>query len=145
MSATVVIEWRALAPVLLVLIAGILGILAEAVVPKAHRFFAQVFLTVASIAVALFFVVTNWRRGLGGPIAMGSMMLDRPTYFIWGALLVFGLMAILIFAERQVNGGVSTFAASAATVPGSRAEAEASAARLEHTEVFPLALFALAA
>ncbi|HVK45404.1 MAG TPA: NADH-quinone oxidoreductase subunit NuoN [Micropruina sp.] len=144
MSATVVIEWRALAPVLLVLIAGILGILAEAVVPKAHRFFAQVFLTVASIAVALFFVVTNWRRGLGGPIAMGSMMLDRPTYFIWGALLVFGLMAILIFAERQVNGGVSTFAASAATVPGSRAEAEASAARLEHTEVFPLALFALA-
>ena len=144
MSATVVIEWRALAPVLLVLIAGILGILAEAVVPKAHRFFAQVFLTVASIAVALFFVVTNWRRGLGGPIAMGSMMLDQPTYFIWGALLVFGLMAILIFAERQVNGGVSTFAASAATVPGSRAEAEASAARLEHTEVFPLALFALA-
>ncbi len=140
---TAVIEWRALAPVLLVLVAAILGILAEAVVPKAQRFFAQVFLTVASIVAAAAFLVANWRAGLGGPVAMGSMMLDGPTYFMWGALLVFGLGAILVFAERQLNGGVSAFAASVATVPGSRAEAEASAARLEHTEVFPLALFAL--
>lgn len=140
---TAVIEWRALAPVLLVLVAAILGILVEAVLPKAQRFFAQVFLTVASIVVAAAFLVANWRAGLGGPVAMGSMMLDGPTYFIWGALLVFGLGAILVFAERQLNGGVSAFAASVATVPGSRAEAEASAARLEHTEVFPLALFAL--
>jgi NADH-quinone oxidoreductase subunit N len=140
---TAVIEWRALAPVLLVLVAAILGILIEAVVPKAHRFFAQVFLTVASTVVAGAFLVANWRAGLGGPVAMGSMMLDGPTYFIWGSLLVMGLAAILVFAERQLNGGVSTFAASVATVPGSRAEAEASAAKLEHTEVFPLALFAL--
>jgi len=140
---TAVIEWRALAPVLLVLIAAILGILIEAVAPQRHRFFAQVFLTVASIVTATAFLLANWRAGIGGPVAMGSMMLDGPTYFMWGALLVFGLVAILVFAERQLNGGVSAFAASAATVPGSRAEAEASAARLEHTEVFPLALFAL--
>lgn len=137
------VEWRAIAPVLLVLIAAILGILVEAVVPRVHRFFAQVFLTVASIIAAAAFLVANWRKGLGGPVAMGSMMLDAPTYFMWGALLVFGLISILVFAERELNGGVSAFAASAATVPGSRAEAEASAARLEHTEVFPLALFAL--
>ena len=140
---TAVIEWRALAPVLLVLVAAILGILIEAVAPRAHRFFAQVFLTVASIVVAAAFLVANWRAGVGGPLVMGSMMLDGPTYFMWGALLVLGLAAILVFAERQLNGGVSAFAASVATVPGSRAEAEASAARLEHTEVFPLALFAL--
>ena len=140
---TAVIEWRAIAPVLLVLIAAVLGILVEAVVPVVHRFFAQVFLTIASIVVAAAFVVANWRAGIGGPVVMGSMMLDGPTYFSWAALLVFGLAAILVFAEREVNGGVSTFAASAATVPGSRAEAQASAARLEHTEVFPLALFAL--
>ena len=137
------VEWRAIAPVLLVLIAAIRGILVEAVVPRVHRFFAQVFLTVASIIAAAAFLVANWRKGLGGPVAMGSMMLDAPTYFMWGALLVFGLISILVFAERELNGGVSAFAASAATVPGSRAEAEASAARLEHTEVFPLALFAL--
>ncbi|MFT4218203.1 MAG: NADH-quinone oxidoreductase subunit NuoN [Micropruina sp.] len=140
---TAVIEWRALAPVLLVLVAAILGILVEAMMPRAQRFFAQVFLTIASVAVAAAFLVANWRAGVGGPVAMGSMMLDGPTYFMWGSLLVLGLIAILVMAERQLNGGVSTFAASAATVPGSRAEAEASAARLEHTEVFPLALFAL--
>ena len=140
---TAVIEWQALAPVLSVLAAAILGILIEAVVPRAQRFAAQVSLTVVSIAVAGAFLVLNWRAALGGPVAMGSMMLDGPTYFIWGALLVLGLAAILIFAERRLNGGVSAFAASVATVPGSRAEADASAAKLEHTEVFPLALFAL--
>ncbi|MFT3860860.1 NADH-quinone oxidoreductase subunit NuoN [Micropruina sp.] len=140
---TAVIEWRALAPVLLVLVAAIGGILVEAAVPAVHRFFAQVSLTVASIVAAGALLVANWSAGLGGSVAMGSMMLDGPTYFIWGALLAFGLVAILVFAERQLNGGVSAFAASAASVPGSRAEAEASAARLEHTEVFPLALFAL--
>ena len=140
---TAVIEWQALAPVLSVLVAAILGILIEAVVPRGQRFAAQVILTVGSIAIAGGFLVLNWRAGLGGPVVMGSMMLDGPTYFIWGALLVLGLASILIFAERRLNGGVSAFAASVATVPGSRAEADASAARLEHTEVFPLALFAL--
>ncbi|MFT3834510.1 MAG: NADH-quinone oxidoreductase subunit NuoN [Micropruina sp.] len=140
---TAVIEWQALAPVLSVLVAAILGILIEAVVPRGQRFAAQVILTVVSIAIAGGFLVLNWRAGLGGPVAMGSMMLDGPTYFIWGALLVLGLASILIFAERRLNGGVSAFAASVATVPGSRAEADASAAKLEHTEVFPLALFAL--
>ncbi len=136
-------EWQALAPVLVVLGAAILGILIEAAAPKAHRFAIQAGVTVVSIVVAATFLVVNWRAGIGGPLAMGSMMLDGPSYFMWGALLVLGLGAILVFAERQLNGGVSAFAASVATVPGSRAEAEASAAKLEHTEVFPLALFAL--
>ena len=58
---TAVFEWRALAPVLLVLIAAVLGILVEAVVPVVHRFFAQVFLTVASLLAAAAVLVANWR------------------------------------------------------------------------------------
>ena len=139
---TPVFEWQALAPVVVVLVAAILGIGVEAG-PKAYRFRIQVVLTIASIVVAGGFLVVNWLNGVAGPMAMGSMMLDGPTYFMWASLLVFGLGAILVFAERQLNGGVSAFAASAATVPGSRAEAEASAAGQEHTEVFPLGLFAL--
>ena len=137
------IEFRALAPVLLVLAAACLGVLIEAFAPRVHRYFGQLVLLVTSTLVALGFLIANWRRGLGGPQAMGSIMLDGPTYLSWGALLVFGLIALLVFAERRVSGGVSAFAASAATVPGSPAEAETSAARFEHTEVFPLALFAI--
>ncbi len=138
-----VFEFRELAPVLLVFAGACLGILVEAVVPRVHRYFVQVVLLVVSIVVSFAFLIANWRKGLGGPLAMGSVMLDGPSYFLWGSLLVFGLLSILVFAERRVGGGSSTFAASAASVPGSVAESEATVARHEHTEVFPLALFAL--
>ncbi len=137
------LEWRALAPVLLVFAAACLGILLEAVLPQAYRFLAQMTLVIASVVLALGFLVINWRGQYGGHLAMGSIMLDGPTYFMWASLLVFGALAFMVFSERQLNGGATTFAASAASVPGSLDEADASAARREHTEVFPLGLFAL--
>ena len=137
------LEWRALAPVLLVFAAACLGILLEAVLPQAYRFLAQMTLVIASVVLALGFLVINWRGQYGGRLAMGSIMLDGPTYFRWASLLVFGALAFMVFSERQLNGGATTFAASAASVPGSLDEADASAARREHTEVFPLGLFAL--
>ena len=74
---------------------------------------------------------------------MGSITLDGPAYVMWGGLLVFGLLGVMVFSERNLNNGATAFAASAASVPGSPAEAEASAARIEHTEIFPLALFSI--
>ena len=137
------LEWRALAPVLLVLTAACVGILLDAVLPRAYRFLAQMTLVFASVILSLGFLVMNWRAPRQGRLAMGSIMLDGPTYFMWAALLVFGALAFMVYSERQLNGGVSTFAASAASVPGSVEEADATAARREHTEVFPLGLFAL--
>ena len=137
------LEWRALAPVLLVFAAACVGILLEAVLPRAYRFLAQMTLVFATVVVSIAFLVINWRGQYGGSMAMGSLMLDGPTYFMWGALLVFGTLAFMVFSERQLNGGVTAFAASAASVPGSLEESDATAARYEHTEVFPLGLFAL--
>ncbi|MDO5533243.1 MAG: NADH-quinone oxidoreductase subunit NuoN [Propionibacteriaceae bacterium] len=137
------LEWRALAPVLLVFAAACIGILLEAVLPRAYRFLAQMTLVFASVLLSLGFLVINWRGDYGGRLAMGSIMLDGPTYFMWAALLIFGTLAFMVFSERQLNGGASTFAASAASVPGSVDETDASAARREHTEIFPLGLFAL--
>ena len=48
-----------------------------------------------------------------------------------------------MFAERKIENGASVFAPQAAAVPGTVAEREAIRSRVEHTEVFPLALFAL--
>ena len=52
-------------------------------------------------------------------------------------------MSFLLFAERRLEGGLSAFTGRAADAPGSAGEAEAQAANIEHTEVFPLAAFAL--
>ncbi len=139
-------EWLQLSPVLAVLIAGCLGILIEALLPRRLRFLAQVVLFELSLGVAFVLLVLSWTQPTGnvGLMVMGAVSIDGPTYLLWAALLVFGLLSLLVFAERDLNNGATAFAASAAAVPGSPAEAEANAARHEHSEVFPLALLALA-
>ncbi len=78
-------------------------------------------------------------RGLFG--SEGTIALDGPTMFLWGLVLVFGLGGVLLFAERRVEGGVSAFAGQAAALPGT--ESERQSAGLDHTEVYPLLLFAI--
>ncbi|MFT4111069.1 NADH-quinone oxidoreductase subunit NuoN [Propionicimonas sp.] len=138
-------EWLQLAPVLTVLLAGCLGILFEALAPRRWRFLAQVVLFEFALALAFVFLALSWTQPKNslGLMAMGSISLDGPSYLMWAALLVFGFLSLLVFAERDLNHGATSFAASAASVPGSPAEAEAIAARHEHSEVFPLALFSL--
>lgn len=137
-------EWLQLGPVLAILVAATIGILVEALVPKRHRFAAQIALFELGIAVAFVLLVLSYRSDTStGIMAMGSITLDGPTYLMWGSLLVFGLLSLLVFSERDLNNGASAFAASAAAAPGSPAEAEALTARHEHTEVFPLAMFSL--
>jgi NADH-quinone oxidoreductase subunit N len=63
--------------------------------------------------------------------------------FFWGLILVFAIGGVLLFAERRLEGGLSAFAGQAAALPGSEAERQASAKGLDHTEVYPLLLFAV--
>ena len=53
-----------------------------------------------------------------------------------------GVLVIARFAETKIENS-SVFAPQAAAVPGTVAEREAIRSRVEHTEVFPLALFAV--
>lgn len=141
--ATPTFEWMQLAPVLAVIVAACLGVVVEALVPRAYRFVAQLAVLGIGLLTAIGFLALNYLGRSVGILAMGAISLDGPTYLIWGALLVFGLLSMMLFAERTLNNGATAFAASAASVPGSTGEAEATAARHEHTEVFPLALFSL--
>ena len=142
---TPVVEFRELAPVLILFAAAVIGVLVDAFLLRDWRRWRdeiQMGLLIGSSVAALVYVVLNARKGLGGTLAMGSIMLDGPTYVAWGSLLVFGMLAVLVFRERRVNGGVTAFASAASSVPGSLEEAEADRVRLEQTEVYPLALFA---
>ena len=136
------IEYGLLTPVFLIFGAACAGVLAEALVPREQRRRVQLFLTVVGILAALAATVANWASGDEAVVAVDSLALDGPTYFIWTILLVFGGVSFLLFAERAIDGA-SPFAPQAAAVPGTPAEREAIQYRAEHTEVFPLALFAL--
>ena len=54
--------------------------------------------------------------------AEGTLVVDGPTVFLWGLVLVFALGGVLLFAERRLEGGVSAFAGQAAALPGTEAE-----------------------
>ncbi len=73
----------------------------------------------------------------------GTIVVDGPTVFFWGIVLVFSIGGLLLFAERRLEGGVSSFAGQAAALPGTEAERQASTQGLEHTEVYPLMMFAV--
>ncbi|MCL1837989.1 MAG: NADH-quinone oxidoreductase subunit NuoN [Propionibacteriaceae bacterium] len=139
-----VFEWLELSPVLVVFVAACLGVIIEAVVPRKARFYCQLVLAEISLLSSVGFLVFNGVRGAWGPLAMKAVMLDGPAFVAWLALLVFGFLALLVFAERKINAGATAFAALASAVPGSATESEAIAQRREHTEIFPLALFSIA-
>ncbi len=146
------IEYATLSPLLIVLGVAVLGVLVEAFVPRAYRFVTQVVLALAGLVAAL--VATVWVGSdlaevggdvvaRGGPTAMGALSVDGPAVFTWGMLLVFGVLGVMLFAERRLDGGLSAFTSQASTPPGSGDERRATRLRIEHSEVFPLAVFAL--
>ena len=62
---------------------------------------------------------------------------------MWGLILLLSFAGVLLFAERELEGGLSAFAGQAAALPGTEAERQASTRGLDHTEVFPLLMFAV--
>ncbi len=138
-------------PLLVVLGAACAGILVEAFVPRAWRYLVQVLLTLVALGVA-FAGVLLIADGLderaegaarGSIVAEGAVAVDGPAVFAWGLLLVIAFFGVLLFAERHLDGGVSSFAGQAAALPGTAEERRVGQRGLEHTEVYPLLLFAV--
>lgn len=147
------LDYRQLSPLLAVAAVAMIGLIVEIVAPRRFRFVLQAGVAVLGSLVAVGLTVwvylgldgvpeSRW-PALGGIGAEGAISVDGPGVLTWGMLLVFAVMSFLLFAERSHEGGLSAFIGRAADAPGSPGEAEAVKARLEHTEVFPLAVFAL--
>ena len=145
------IEYAQLWPLLVVFGFACLGVLVEAFLPRERRYLVQTVLTLAGLVVALVGVgfVAHGLKSVGGGAARGviaasgTIVVDGPTVFFWGLILLFAIGGALLFAERRLEGGVSAFAGQAAALPGTEAERQASTHGLDHTEVFPLMLFAV--
>ncbi|MEU1374326.1 NADH-quinone oxidoreductase subunit NuoN [Streptomyces triculaminicus] len=146
------IEYAQLSPTLIVLGAALLGVLAEAFLPRRTRHHAQLLLTVVGLAAAFAAVIALAAGGYAGDkariAAMGAVAVDGPALFLQGTILLVGLVAAFTFAERRLEPmahgrPVDSFAAQGAAVPGGEAERKAVAAGMTTTEVFPLVLFAI--
>jgi NADH-quinone oxidoreductase subunit N len=146
------VEWSLLTPLLILGGVAVVGVLVEAFAPRRGRFPAQAGLAVVGILAALAETVRVYLSldrvdgavvGRGQTAVEGSLAVDGPAVITWGMLLLFGLLSVGLFAERRLESGVSAFTGRAADAPGSSDETQAVAVKLEHTEVFPLALFAL--
>ncbi len=146
------IEYFTVSPILIMLGVAVIGVLIEAFAPRRSRYLIQVVLSLLGILAAIVTTVVifaDLNPGSNDPksgkiVAMGALAVDGPALFCWLLVLVLSLLSVLLFAERALEGGVLSFAGQAAALPGTEAEREASTKGLEHTEVFPLMMFAVA-
>ncbi|MRU92399.1 NADH-quinone oxidoreductase subunit N, partial [Staphylococcus aureus] len=97
--------------------------------------------TVATLVVAIASTLTTIARGTRIVDGQGTLAPDGPTLATWVILLATGLGTVVLFAER-VGTTQTALVASASSVPGSPLEAKAEQEHREHTEVYPLLMFA---
>lgn len=139
------VAWTALAPIVIVLGAAVLGVVVEAFVPARFRRTTQVALAIAAPVAAIVGVAGLWagvEETGGQEVLGGSVLVDGPTLVAWAVIALLGLLSVLLVADRT-EGGEDAFAPSVAAVPGSEYEEQARAAGVVQTEVYPLFLFAL--
>lgn len=142
-ETTPTLDWWLLAPFLVVFGAGVLAVLFETFVPAARRRGLQI--TVASLALLATFVLIILQAGTipeeGTTLVAGALAVDRTALFFQGTIAVLALVSLMLIAERR--DGRDAFTAQAATVPGSEEERAHIMAGTQHTEVYPLVLFAV--
>src|SRR5688572_15468029 len=100
---------------LIVMGAGLIGMLFEAFLPRGRRHLAQVILAAAGIVVAfvalVVLAVDNRTVTMGG-----SVVIDGMSLFLIGALLLFGLLGVLTFAEKFGDDRPDAFTPMGASV-----------------------------
>ena len=148
------LEYGQLAPMLIVLGTAVVGVLAEAFLPRRVRHTSQVVIALLGLAAAFAAVVSlaagGYATSKADLAAMGSVAVDGPALFLQGLILLISVVSVLSFAERRLEprgpGGfpVDDFAPQASAVPGSNQEKAAAKSGFATTEIFPLTMFAVA-
>ncbi|GAB3852663.1 hypothetical protein GCM10029963_42630 [Micromonospora andamanensis] len=134
------IDYAAIAPILIMLVAAVVGVLVEAFVPRRLRHPVQLPLAVLAVLAALTMVVVNADKRV---ITIGVIAVDGPTLFLQGAILALSAVALLLLGERVVERGGAFVAQAAVTAdsPEDRQQAENAGGA---GEVYPLTTFAIA-
>jgi NADH-quinone oxidoreductase subunit N len=135
------IAYSALTPILIPVIAALVGVLVEAFVPRAYRWVTQVAVALLGLAGALVAVIVL--AGTHTVTADGAVSIDGPALFLQATIAILGIGSVLLVADRTPELGGGAFVAQAATTPGSSEERLETTAGREQTEIFPLLMFAV--
>lgn len=151
------IQYFLLSPTLIVFGIAVVGVLAEAFLPRRVRYGGQVTLALGGLIAAFVAVVAVSRTigSSGRSAVLGAMAIDRTTLYLQGTVLLVAVMAIIFIAERAQtkaesrvsvaagSGGLDSFTPQASAVPDSDAEREAERAGAAQTELFPLVMLSV--
>jgi NADH-quinone oxidoreductase subunit N len=134
------LDYAALAPILILLGAALVGVLVEAFVPRRLRNGVQLALALLAVFSALTMVILNADDRL--LTAGQAIAVDGPALFLQGAILILAAMTLLLIGERSVERGGAFVANAALTAdsPDDRRQAEEAGGT---TEVYPLTTFAI--
>jgi NADH-quinone oxidoreductase subunit N len=132
-----VLNYALLAPMLIVLGGALVGVLIEAFAPRASRHNSQLFVTIASLVIALS-ALLRVRKQVSVSAAMGSISFDGAGVLFQGSILVIAILSVFLIADQE------NFTALPAAVPGSDEERHSLQTDMRVTEVYPLTLFAVA-
>lgn len=135
------IDYVAIAPILIVLVAALLSVLTETFLPRSSRRFIQISLTLVSLVGAL--VVTIINRDIRVITGAGSVAIDGPAIIMQGTILILSIFAAFLIAERSLDSLGDAFAPRASALPGSNEEREFSSRGYFQTEIWTLFLFAV--
>ena len=134
------ISYSALSPILVIFGVACLGVLLEGFLPPRLRPQVQPVVAVLGFAAALGCVVSL--AGTHELTAADAVAIDGPALFIEGTLVLFGMVSVLMFAERKADPDGGALVADAASLPGQGTHRLA--ARNSQTEAYPLMVFAVA-
>ena len=154
------VEYFLLCPMLIVFGVAVVGVLAEAFLPRRIRYVAQVTLALGGLVAAFIAVIVVSRslQASGRIAVLGAVAIDRPALYLQGTVLLVAVLAVIFMAERTQakadskvavgagvagSGGLDSFPPQASAVPGSDAEREAERAGAAQTELFPLTMLSV--
>ena len=113
----VAVNGLAITPVVIVLVAALLGVLVEAFVPRRIRHTVQVALAVLALLGAFLVLALNMTRVVG-PTLGGSLIFDGPGTALQLLLLLMGMISVIILSERFKGRLADAFTPSGASVVG---------------------------
>jgi len=130
------LNYTLLAPILIVLAGALIGVMVEAFAPRRSRSSSQLFITLATLALALASLIRA-RNGASTTVAMESVTFDGAGMLLQASILIIAIIAVFLLADQE------NFTALAAALPGSDEERTSLQQDLKVTEVYPLTLFAV--
>jgi len=131
-----VLQYTLLAPILIVLVGALIGVLIEAVAPRNIRPVAQLSVTLGSLVLAL---IQVWaiHNQTSKEVALGAVMFDGAAALLQLSILVIAILGTFLIADQD------NFTSVAAALPGSAEEQAGLAQGFRVTEIYPLTLFAV--